>query len=96
MSLCDKCNGACCRWVRVMVGTRHAFESVEWMNLRGIYDARREGHWRVRSKCKHLKWSWLRWRWRCGVYENRHGACSSYEAGGATCLEVRALEGFTD
>ena len=80
MSKCDKCGGACCRYVRIKVGAMMP-DQERWANMRGTVDG---DMWVIRAKCEHLTPAG-----KCGIYEWRPCVCREFDVGGAHCEDAR-------
>jgi len=81
MSPCDKCGGACCRYVVIQVGELTP-ERREWAETRGTIEG---DMYRIRSKCCHLTRQGF-----CKIYPNRPGICKQYRVNSALCVAARA------
>ena len=82
--LCQSCNGACCRNVRLPVGPLDP-EQTRAAETRGVVV---DGVWFIDSVCKHLTGGG-----RCSIYETRPDACRAYGVGGEACLQTREVFG---
>ena len=87
MSLCDNCNGACCRSVVIQVQDM-TVDQRRWAAMRGGIDGNR---WQINSPCENLRGDG-----RCGVYADRPAVCRQFEPGSVECMAARKREGFDD
>jgi Fe-S-cluster containining protein len=85
MSLCDECNGACCRVVTIRVGEVTA-DQAAWAAMRGRMSG---GTWEVRATCENLTVEG-----RCAIYDRRPEVCREYESGGKQCRSARSQQGL--
>ena len=82
MSLCDNCNGACCRSVTIKVQAM-TDDQVRWADMRGKVTG---GCWRIKSPCENLGP-----RGACTIYYDRPEVCRQFAEGGAECLAAREV-----
>jgi Fe-S-cluster containining protein len=88
MSLCDTCNGACCRWF-LLPGPWLAQLPADvetWYRLHGASEIRGVA---VDRPCRALDLV----SGRCTIYETRPQMCRLWPEGSAGCLESRAKYG---
>ncbi len=78
-SLCDRCPGACCRYIALPFDEpteKESFEEIRWFLMhKGVTVFVTEGQWYVSSavECKHLTDQGA-----CGIYETRPDICREY------------------
>ena len=88
MSKCDKCPGACCRYIKIGVQPMTP-DRERWARLHGVVI---EGdRWAVPAACLELTPAG-----KCGIYEQRPEVCREFEAGGAGCKAARERMKGTD
>lgn len=87
LTLCSKCNGACCRWV--ITGTREAnADNAALLQMRGGRFAR--GVVFLPLACEYLNVE----TGKCMAYDERLEFCKSFKPGSLDCLACRRLEGI--
>jgi hypothetical protein len=79
-SLCDRCNGACCRYVTIDVDEMTP-DQRRWATMRGDLDGAR---WRIRCECENLTTHGT-----CAVYPHRPDVCKEFRAGSMACMKAR-------
>lgn len=86
MSLCDSCNGACCRWLIFA----YSAADVDFLKARGgrVVMVGKRPFFAYPHTCPQLAGG------RCSIYKTRPAACSWWKEGGEGCLACRELEVF--
>ena len=85
MTLCDSCNGACCRWV---ITEERALRSQNAMLL-----MLRGGRWELGRIFLPIPCRRLMPNGRCSQYERRLDQCRAFKPDCAECHACRRLEG---
>lgn len=85
MSLCDNCNGACCRWL--LIGNKRDMhrDDIIFFLTRGCKEM--DGALWRKDVCPKLADNG-----RCSIYPKRPLTCAAFKMGGAYCLSCRKLE----
>lgn len=88
MSLCDTCNGACCRYMIMNHATGLSADEKRWTRYHGcdVEDARRVI---IPLKCRYLDE-----KGHCAIHDRKPEMCRLMRVGGDVCLSARKHEGI--
>ena len=86
---CDKCNGACCRYLALPIETpedKEDYDDIRWyLCHEGITVFVEDGDWyiNIENKCRHLRET----DYKCDIYETRPKICRGYSADKCDLIE---------